>query len=104
MMKRLTFEVDPEMDKEFPEKRLAWVEMDLKDGRNFKTRVYAANGEATDKVDLSWEIAKFNRITSPFLTLEGQEKMLALLTDTGQPNLVGVVDEVNRILEEYKPE
>ncbi len=103
MMKRLTFEVDPEMEKEFPAKRLAWVEFALKDGRNFKTRVYAANGEAGDHVDLTWETAKFNRITSPFLTPEGQEKILALLCDVSSPSLAAVVDEVNRILGEYKP-
>ena len=104
MMERLSFEVDPAMEKEFPAKRLAWVEMKLNDGRNFRTKVYAANGEASDHVDLIWETAKFNRITSPFLTPEGQDKMLRLLTDVSHPSLVKLMDEVTNLLEKYKPE
>lgn len=80
MMKRLSFVLDPEMEAQFPAKRLAWVEVELTDGRNFKSRVYAAPGEHTDNIDLAWETEKFLRITKPVLTEEKQHKLLELLT------------------------
>lgn len=81
MMKRLSFEVDPEMEKEFPAKRLAWVEIALKDGRVIRSKVYSAPGEHTDNVDLPWITEKFKRITAPLLKKDQQESILALLQD-----------------------
>lgn len=103
MMGRLSFEMDPEMDRQFPAKRLAWVEMETKDGTVWKTPVYAADGEAGDHVDMAWITKKFRRITAPFLSPEGQEAVLSLLTgDLDQP-LPQVVDEVNRCLAQLRP-
>lgn len=98
MMTQLSFEVDPELDRQFPEKRLAWVEFTLKDGRTLKSRVYAADGEAADHVDLIWITRKFNRIMDPFLDEAGKLKVLELLTKDLDKPIPQVVDEVNRIL------
>lgn len=79
MMKRLNFVMDPEMEAQFPQKRLAWVEILLKDGRSFRSRVYAAPGEHTDQVDLAWETEKFLRITKPVASPAKQKALLELM-------------------------
>lgn len=66
-MKKLTFQVDPELDRQFPEKRLAQIEINLANGKTLKSSVYAAPGEHTDQVDLNWMMEKFLRITKPML-------------------------------------
>ena len=101
VMERLSFVVDPEMDAQFPEKRLAWVEFRLKDGTTYQSSVYAANGEATDKVDMPWITEKFRRITAPFLSAEGQQYLLDLLTHDPDQKLSAVVAGVNRALTEF---
>lgn len=95
MMKRLSFVVDPEMEAQFPEKRLAWVEIQLKDGRTLKSRVYAAPGEHTDHVDLPWIEAKFRRRTAPVLNPGQQEQLLAMLKqdlDCGVRQVAGTIN------------
>lgn len=101
MMTKLSFEVDPELDVQFPEKRLAWVEFFLSDGRILRTRIYAANGEASDQVDLAWMTDKFRRITAPFLNPEGQEKVLSLLQMDLDAKISGIVNGVNDALKNY---
>jgi len=99
MMTKLSFEVDPEIDKLFPEKRLAWVEFNLKDGRTVKSRIYAADGEATDHVDSRWIVAKFNRIVDPFLNEKGKQFVLHALTESLDRKLSEVVSDVNYALD-----
>ena len=98
MMDRLSFEVDPEMERQFPEKRLAWVSFRLKDGRTVNSRVYAADGERDDRVDMAWMERKFRRITAPFLTPEGQDQVLDLLRGDLERPMSQVVERVNRAL------
>ena len=99
MMKKLSFGVDPEMDKQFPEKRLAWVEFFLKDDRSIRSRVYAANGEATDHVNLAWMFEKFARITAPFLKECDQKAVLDLLMGSLDQKVSDIVNGVNAALE-----
>lgn len=95
MMNRLSFVVDPELDCQFPEKRLAWVEIELKDGRVFKSKVYAADGEATDNIGNDWLAAKFRRITNPVMGESSQEIVdLVLNGDLSMP-IRDVIAEVN---------
>lgn len=101
MMKRLSFVVDPEMEKEFPEKRLAWVELQLKSGEIIKTKVYAANGEASDHIDHAWIVKKFDRISDPFLNEEGKKLALEALTADLEKPVREVVAQINQALEHY---
>lgn len=99
MMERLSFVVDPEMEKQFPEKRLAWVEIELLDGRLLKSAVYSAPGEHDDpKLNLEWILHKFKRMTAPILCLEGQEKILKLLITCSKTPMREVIRVVNRYL------
>jgi 2-methylcitrate dehydratase PrpD len=97
-MKKLTFQVDPELDSQFPEKRLASVEIALSDGRKLKSSVYAAPGEHTDQIDLDWITEKFMRITKPMLSETDQAKLLKVLTkDLDQP-VSEIIQMINGML------
>lgn len=98
MMQRLSFVVDPEMEAQFPEKRLAWVKIQLKDGRTPKSRVYAAPGEHTDHVDLSWIENKFRRRTAHILQPDQQKKLLTLLEEDLDVPVRSIVDTINQML------
>lgn len=96
MMERLEFVVDPEMECRFPEERLAWVEITLRDGTVYRSRVFAAPGEHTDpELDLDWVIRKFRRVTAPVLTEEGQSELLDLLSGHLDTPVTEVVVRVN---------
>lgn len=97
MMRRLSFVVDPEMEAQFPEKRLAWVEIKLKDGNNLKSQVYAAPGEHTDHVDLEWIRNKFYLRSSSILTPDQQDQLLVMLErdlDTPIGNIITVINQM----------
>ncbi len=96
MMKRLDFVVDPELEGQFPAKRLARVEMQLRDGRTLRSDVFAAAGEAGDGVDLPWIARKFERITAPLLAPDKQKELLELLSDPGDVPIRRVVETINR--------
>lgn len=82
MMKRLTFAVDPELDAQFPGKRLAYVEVDLKNGVHLKSRIYEAPGEPDDP-DLTpgWIEGKFRSITGMMLTTKSQDEIIRFVTN-----------------------
>lgn len=99
MMEKLDFVVDPEMEKEFPEKRLAWVEMQLMNGSIIKSPIYAAPGEHTDpELNFDWIIRKFRRIVSPVIALEGCEKILDILSRYSDVPMRDIVSVVNGCL------
>jgi len=83
MMKRLAFVVDPDLDAQFPGKRLAYIEVDLKSGVHYKSKIYEAPGEPDDPdLNLGWIEEKFRRITRPMLTAEGGEEIIRRVTDS----------------------
>jgi len=99
MMKKLSFVVDPDMEKEFPEKRLAWVEMELTDGRVLNSKIYAAPGEYTDpELDSEWIISKYRRITAPIISASGQDKILSVLSKPSWIPMRNIINIVNRYL------
>ena len=99
MMKRLSFVVDPELDKLFPGQRLAWVEIALKDGTVLKSKIYEAPGEPDDpELGLDWIIAKFKRVTAMMLAQEDQDELLDLMVNQLDTPVRTIVDKVNRSL------
>lgn len=99
MMKRLEFVVDPEMEKEFPAKRFAWVEVTLKDGTKYRSRVYEAAGEPDDpELGLEWITEKFKRITELMLKPKDQEMLLDIMTNKLDTPIREVVTAVNASL------
>jgi 2-methylcitrate dehydratase PrpD len=98
MMNRLEFLMDPEMDKQFPQKRLAWVHIELKDGTSYTSDVYAAPGEHTDNVDIHWITEKFLRITKPMLNTDEQKKILTMLAENLTTSVTEIVSSINNCL------
>lgn len=100
MMDRLEFAVDPEMDRQFPGKRLAWIEITLKNGSTLRSKVYDAPGEPEDpELDLDWIFKKFKRITGPMLDGDSQDKLLERMTQWLDTPVRTVVETVNASLQ-----
>jgi len=99
MMSRLSFVVDPELDCQFPGKRLAWVEIVLKDSRTLKSRIYEAAGEPDDpELGLDWILRKFKRITAPMIDPMKQDELLRLMTECPNIPVRTVIAQVNASL------
>jgi len=99
LMKRLEFAVDPRMQEQFPAKRLAWVEILLKDGTAHRSAVYEAAGEPDDpELGLDWIVEKFRKRTAPVLGAAQQEELLGqMISHPGAP-AADVVARVNAAL------
>lgn len=99
MMDKLEFTVDPEMDRQFPEKRLAWVEIELAGGRTVCSDVCAAPGEHDDPaLSLAWLEDKFRRVTAPVLPRDGQEEILEMLTVCSAAPMRQIVEKIGSYL------
>lgn len=98
MMQKLKFVVDPELNKEFPAKRLSQVTIYLKDGKKIVSKVYAAPGEKEDLVDLPWISDKFTRITNPILSNEEQQILLRSLSSSMDTPIRDIAAKVNQML------
>ena len=77
MMEKLEFVCDPELDAQFPAKRLCRVRMVLKDGTEVVSGVHEPRGEAFEKIGYDWLAEKFLRITGHKLTNAQQEELIA---------------------------
>ncbi len=95
MMSKLEFVVDDELESLIPEKRLAHVEIKLKNGKMLKSEVFAAPGEASDNVDHKWITDKFIRITKPLLSEDRQKRILDLLSEPDEKPMREVVAVIN---------
>lgn len=96
MMQRLEFVVDPKMEKEFPARRLAWVELTLKDGTVYTSDVYDAPGEPEDPdLSVEWITKKFKRITRSMMEADRQEQLLGIMTTQFDTPVRDVVGQIN---------
>ena len=77
MMKKLSFQCDPELDAQFPAKRLCRVRMVLTDGREVVSGVHEPRGEAFENIGYDWLAEKFLRITAHKLTRQQQNELIA---------------------------
>ena len=79
MMGRLSFVCDPELDAQFPARRLCRATMVLKDGRRIISVIHEPRGEACENIGYDWLADKFRRITAQRLTGPQQETLIQLL-------------------------
>lgn len=97
MMKKLSFVLDSDIEQKFPEKRLAWVEMQLKDGEILRSAIYDAPGECTDSnLSLDWIVEKFKRITAPITKAGGQKAIidsLASVSDVAMQEILAIINQ-----------
>ena len=79
MMGKLHFATDPELDKQFPARRICVAEIVTKDGRTLVSQECEPRGEAYENIQFPWLADKFKRITGPVLTEQGQQHVLESL-------------------------
>jgi len=95
IMKRLRFEVDPALDREFPGKRICRVEIETSDGKKYVSPDCEPKGEACENIGTDWLADKFRRITAPVLTKEGQNTAISLITGEEDMPMRELVDRIN---------
>jgi 2-methylcitrate dehydratase PrpD len=95
MMKNLSFEVDEELDKKFPAKRICRAEITLKNGKTFISDECEPRGEAHENIGIDWLTDKFMRITSPVLKKDAQELAIELITCDEDIPVRELVDRIN---------
>lgn len=99
MMDKLNFVVDPDIDKLFPDKRLAYVVITLKNGDKLKSEIFEAEGEPDDPaLNLSWIKNKFIRITKPLISSTFQSTILDALITGREKKLKDIVNLITKAL------
>lgn len=101
-MEKLEFTVDPVLDSLFPGKRLANVEITLKDGTTLKSNTYEAPGEPDDpNLGLDWIASKFKRMTAPMLEPNAQKQLLTAMTEKLEMPIWHLVESINSTLKKH---
>ena len=95
MMKRLSFEVDEELDAKFPAKRICRAEIYTKDGKVYTSPDCEPRGEAHENIGVDWLVEKFYRITKPVISRDLQEKLVSLITGDVNVPIRKIVDTAN---------
>jgi len=101
MMKRLSFVVDPDLDAQFPGKRRAYVEINLKNGVHYQSRIYEAPGEMDDpELNLGWIEKKFRRVTKQMLKAKSQDDLIRFVTNPdSETGMKDFIVQVNAVLQ-----
>ena len=97
MMGRLSFVCDPEVDAQFPARRLCRASVVLKDGRRLVSGVHEPRGEACENIGYDWLADKFRRITAQRLDAEPRERLIQLLRSDSW-TVRQLVEQVNSAL------
>lgn len=97
MMGRLSFVCAPELDAQFPARRLCRASVALKDGRCFVSGIHEPRGEACENIGYGWLADKFRRITAQRLSPERQEILIQMLRSDSW-TVRQMVDQVNSAL------
>ena len=98
MMGRLEFKVDEALDARFPAERICRAEITTTDGNTYISSECEPRGEAKENIGIDWLSDKFYRITGPVLSKEGQDDILALITQNDDLPIREIVDTVNKKL------
>lgn len=95
MMKRLSFEVDAELDAEFPKRRICRAEIYTSDGNKYISDNCEPRGEAHEKIDTGWLSDKFYRITAPVLPTDAQKALVSMILGDENIPVRKIVDAAN---------
>jgi 2-methylcitrate dehydratase PrpD len=96
MMDKLYFEVDSELDKKFPGKRICRAEISTSDGRVFVSDECEPRGEAHEKIGIDWLVDKFYRISAPVISREKQKGFIDLALGDEDIPVRAIVDYVSK--------
>ena len=95
MMKRLSFEVDADLDAKFPAKRICRAEIYTKDAKTYESPNCEPRGEACENIGVDWLVEKFYRISAPVISKDRQEKLISLITGDVNVPIRTIVDAAN---------
>ncbi len=96
MMEKLSFEVDPQIDAQFPQRRICRAVITIKDGRQFVSSECEPRGEACENIGIDWISDKFRKVTSRIITDEAQEKFLSLMQSDSEHFMHEMLDIFNQ--------
>lgn len=95
MMGKLTFKVDPEIDRQFPQRRICRAEIITNDGQKYISSDCEPRGEAHENIGIDWIRKKFERLTRPVLKEGYKDILLDKLEKELDFSIVELVDEIN---------
>ncbi len=98
MMKHLSFETDPELDKKFPEQRICRAQITTKDGHVFASRNFEPSGEAHENIGIEWLSEKFHRIAACVLNKANREQVLSMVLGDVTLPVRFLVDKINEMM------
>lgn len=96
MMEKLAYVVDPDMEAQYPARRIARAEAEAVDGRHLVSPPFEPRGEASERVGLDWLTDKFRRFTGSIFSADGQNAVLPMIAGDGDIPLRAIVDEINK--------
>ena len=95
MMNKLIFEVDSEIDEQFPQRRICRAEIITNDNHKYVSSECEPRGEAHENIGIDWISEKFKRITAPVITRDFQDYILKIIEKEHDFSVVKLVDEIN---------
>jgi len=97
MMKRLSFETDPILDAQFPQRRICRAVITTKDGQQYISSECEPRGEAHENIGIDWISDKFIRITAPIMPRAFQDRLVELMRYGLDIKVRELVDEINAL-------
>jgi 2-methylcitrate dehydratase PrpD len=94
-MKKLSFQVDYEIDKQFPERRICRAEIITNNNQKFISSECEPRGEAHENIGIDWISKKFKRITAHVISGDFQDYILNMMTNDLDTSSINIVDEIN---------
>jgi hypothetical protein len=94
-MSKLSFQVDPDIDKQFPQKRICRAEIITNNNEKYISSDCEPRGEAHENIGIKWISEKFKRITEPVITDDFKDYILDIMEKELDFSIVKLVDEIN---------
>jgi 2-methylcitrate dehydratase PrpD len=98
MMSKLSFQADPDIDKQFPQKRICRAEIITNNNEKYVSSECEPRGEAHENIGIDWISDKFKRLTIPVITQSAQERILKMAKYELELPICVLIDEINRFL------
>jgi len=95
MMGKLSFLVDPDIDRQFPQRRICRAEIITNDDEKYISSDCEPRGEAHENIGIEWIREKFERLTKPVLKEDFRNNLLYVLEKGLDFPIVGLVEEIN---------
>lgn len=98
MIGKLSFKVDPDIDKQFPQRRICRAEIITNDDKKYISSDCEPRGEAHENIGIEWIREKFKRMTAPLISRDFQECILDMLVNNLDVSCHNIVNEINKYI------